>query len=191
MSGRRRRASRAWQSNCWCDLDHRGLPCAGSKSCFELAGSRLVHENSPLQSRPRDLRTSFMPADRWQIRFRILGTFFGLRGTGSHLCHSACNFVRQLTACWVAPIGCSQKRSHVSSSICPSKLQSIIDAPSASELDGIRDRAMLHLCFAAALRVSELVGLRLNDATLRTTGQRADSWQSDGSDAFHYGRRRP
>jgi len=47
------------------------------------------------------------------------------------------------------------------------ELQSILDAPSPSELDGIRDRAMLHLCFAAALRVSELVGLRLNDVNLQ------------------------
>ena len=46
-------------------------------------------------------------------------------------------------------------------------LQSIIDAPLPSALDGIRDRAMLHLCFAAALRVSELVGLRLCDVTLQ------------------------
>jgi site-specific recombinase XerD len=47
------------------------------------------------------------------------------------------------------------------------ELQSILDAPSPSEPDGIRDRAMLHLCFAAALRVSELVGLCLNDVTLQ------------------------
>ena len=47
------------------------------------------------------------------------------------------------------------------------ELQSIFDAPSPSEPDGIRDRAMLHLCFAAALRVSELVRLRLNDVTLQ------------------------
>jgi integrase/recombinase XerD len=47
------------------------------------------------------------------------------------------------------------------------ELQSILDAPSPSKPDGIRDRAMLHLCFAAALRVSELVGLRLNDVTLQ------------------------
>jgi integrase/recombinase XerD len=33
--------------------------------------------------------------------------------------------------------------------------------------DGIRDRAMMHLCFAAALRVSELVGVRLSDVTLQ------------------------
>jgi site-specific recombinase XerD len=47
------------------------------------------------------------------------------------------------------------------------ELTSILDAPSPSEPDGIRDRAMLHLCFAAALRVSELVGLRLGDVTLQ------------------------
>ena len=47
------------------------------------------------------------------------------------------------------------------------ELQSIIDAPSPSKPDGIRDRAMLHLCFAAALRVSELVGLRVNDVALQ------------------------
>jgi site-specific recombinase XerD len=51
------------------------------------------------------------------------------------------------------------------------ELQSILDAPSPSEPDGIRDRAMLHLCFAAALRVSELVGLRVNDVTLHP-----DAW---------------
>lgn len=47
------------------------------------------------------------------------------------------------------------------------ELQSILDAPSPSRLDGIRDRAMLHLCFAAALRVSKLVGLQLNDMKLQ------------------------
>ena len=33
--------------------------------------------------------------------------------------------------------------------------------------DGIRDRAMLHLCFAGGLRVSELVGLRTEDLLLQ------------------------
>jgi site-specific recombinase XerD len=47
------------------------------------------------------------------------------------------------------------------------ELQSILDAPLPSEPDGVRDRAMLHLCFAAALRVSELVGLRVLDVTLQ------------------------
>lgn len=43
----------------------------------------------------------------------------------------------------------------------------ILNAPDPSGWDGIRDRAMLHLCFAAGLRVSELVGLQLRDVTLR------------------------
>src|SRR5438132_13491493 len=47
------------------------------------------------------------------------------------------------------------------------ELQSILNAPTPSEWDGIRDRAMLYLCFAAALRVSELIGLKLTDVTLQ------------------------
>jgi site-specific recombinase XerD len=47
------------------------------------------------------------------------------------------------------------------------ELQSILRAPAPTAWDGVRDRAMLHLCFAAALRVSELIGLRLSDVTLQ------------------------
>jgi site-specific recombinase XerD len=42
------------------------------------------------------------------------------------------------------------------------ELQALLDAPDPSTLSGIRDRAMLHLAFAAGLRVSELVGFRLD-----------------------------
>lgn len=47
------------------------------------------------------------------------------------------------------------------------EIQAILDAPSVDTRLGIRDRAMLHLCFAGALRVSELVGLPLSNVTLR------------------------
>lgn len=43
------------------------------------------------------------------------------------------------------------------------EMQSILDAPDPKSRDGIRDRAMLHLCFAGGLRVSELIGLRITD----------------------------
>jgi len=42
------------------------------------------------------------------------------------------------------------------------ELQALLDAPDAHIVSGIRDRAMLHLAFAAGMRVSELVGLRLD-----------------------------
>lgn len=47
------------------------------------------------------------------------------------------------------------------------EMQAILDAPIPTSRDGIRDRAMLHLCFAGGLRVSELVGMRLDDLKLQ------------------------
>jgi site-specific recombinase XerD len=41
------------------------------------------------------------------------------------------------------------------------EMQSLLNVPDVHRRDGIRDRAMLHLCFAAGLRVSELVSLPL------------------------------
>jgi integrase/recombinase XerD len=41
------------------------------------------------------------------------------------------------------------------------EMQSMLNVPDLRRRDGIRDRAMLHLCFAAGLRVSELVNLPL------------------------------
>jgi integrase/recombinase XerD len=46
------------------------------------------------------------------------------------------------------------------------EIQALLDAPKPVNWAGIRDRAMLHLGFAAGLRVSELTGLRLEDLSL-------------------------
>jgi integrase/recombinase XerD len=43
------------------------------------------------------------------------------------------------------------------------EIQALLDAPDPTGRQGIRDRAMLHLCYAGGLRVSELVNLRLDD----------------------------
>jgi site-specific recombinase XerD len=48
-----------------------------------------------------------------------------------------------------------------------SEIQEILNAPDLHTRAGIRDRAMLHLGFAAGLRVSELVGLPLSALTLQ------------------------
>jgi integrase/recombinase XerD len=46
------------------------------------------------------------------------------------------------------------------------EMQVLLDAPNPRTADGVRDRAMLHVAFAAGLRVSELVGLRMDELTL-------------------------
>jgi len=48
------------------------------------------------------------------------------------------------------------------------ELQALLDAPNAGNVTGIRDRAMLHLAFAAGMRVSELVGIRLDQIDRQT-----------------------
>ncbi len=45
------------------------------------------------------------------------------------------------------------------------EMQAILDAPDIGTVKGLRDRAMLHLCYAAGLRVSELTGLTLDHFT--------------------------
>lgn len=47
------------------------------------------------------------------------------------------------------------------------EVRAVLDAPDTTVRLGIRDRAMLHLCFAGGLRVSELVGLTLENVTLQ------------------------
>ena len=42
------------------------------------------------------------------------------------------------------------------------EMQALLDAPKTTTVMGLRDRAMLHLCYAAGLRVSELTGLTLD-----------------------------
>lgn len=46
------------------------------------------------------------------------------------------------------------------------EVRAILNAPDLSTRAGVRDRAMLHLCFAGGLRVSELVGLQFGSISL-------------------------
>jgi site-specific recombinase XerD len=43
------------------------------------------------------------------------------------------------------------------------EIQALLDAPDPTRRQGIRDRAMLHLCYAGGLRVSELIAVCLDD----------------------------
>lgn len=48
----------------------------------------------------------------------------------------------------------------------PKEMQTLLDMPDIKTILGIRDRAMIYLAYAAGLRVSELVGLRLDQLDL-------------------------
>jgi site-specific recombinase XerD len=52
-------------------------------------------------------------------------------------------------------------------SLTRAEIQALIDAPDPRTISGARDRAMLHLAFSTGLRVSELVGLRLDQLDLQ------------------------
>ncbi len=47
------------------------------------------------------------------------------------------------------------------------EVQAILNAPDLATRLGVRDRAMMHLCFAAGLRVSELVGAMMANLSLQ------------------------
>ena len=51
------------------------------------------------------------------------------------------------------------------------EMQAILNAPDPQRRDGIRDRAMLQVCFAAGLRVSELIGLPLTAVQFHPVAQ--------------------
>ena len=49
------------------------------------------------------------------------------------------------------------------------EVRAILNAPDLTTRSGVRDRAMMHLCFAGGLRVSELVGVLLANVSLHRT----------------------
>jgi len=49
------------------------------------------------------------------------------------------------------------------------EVRAILNAPDLTTRSGVRDRAMMHLCFAGGLRVSELVGVLLENVALGRT----------------------
>jgi integrase/recombinase XerD len=75
---------------------------------------------------------------------------------------SALEQIRRILA-----IPLKKTESRVVQHLTVEEMQAILDAPDPTTWKGIRDRAMLHVCYAGGLRVSELIGLCLEDLTLQ------------------------
>lgn len=71
--------------------------------------------------------------------------------------------LEQITRIFAIPVQKTDRRlvDHLTAEQC----QRLLEAPDPTTRTGIRDRTMLHLGVAAGLRVSELVGVRLDDVT--------------------------
>ncbi len=63
----------------------------------------------------------------------------------------------------VLAIPAKKAESRLVRHLAAEEMQALLDAPDPTEWKGIRDRAMLHLCYGGGLRVSELIGLHLDD----------------------------
>ena len=71
-------------------------------------------------------------------------------------------------ACRIHAIPMKKTDQPLASYLTREELVALLDAPDRSTMSGLRDRAMLHLAFAAALRVSELVTLRVDQLDQQT-----------------------
>jgi len=57
---------------------------------------------------------------------------------------------------------------HLVNHLTPEQSQAILDAPDPTTRSGIRGRTMLHVAVAGGLRVSELVGLRIDEVSFQS-----------------------
>jgi integrase/recombinase XerD len=129
---------------------------------LKIAPSRLQFEqiDAPLVvSFLNDLETtrSNGPSSR-NVRLAAIRSFMHFM---EHRLPSALEQIRRILA-----IPMKKTDTRLVRHLSTDEVQALLDAPKPTDWTGIRDRAMLHLCFAAGLRVSELTGLRLEDLSL-------------------------
>ena len=69
-------------------------------------------------------------------------------------------------------------------------MQAILDAPDPTTVAGLLDRAMLYLCYAAGLRVSELTTLTMDSYPVPSSRRSASSARGAANANCHCGRKR-
>ena len=126
---------------------------APSELCLEHLDARIIREflehlegtcsNTP---RTRNLRLTAIRSFMKYVEYEV---------------PSALDQVRQIRA-----ISNKRAQERLVNHLTREEMKAVLDAPDPTTRNGIRDQAMLYLGFAAGLRVSELVGLRLDEIEL-------------------------
>ena len=128
------------------DFASRRLKVAPSAVALEQIDAALV--GALLEHLERDRRNT---ASTRNVRLAAVKSFFRFL---EHRLPAALEQIRRILA-----IPFKKTDSRLVAYLDQDELQTILDAPDPSTAAGIRDRAMLHIAFAAGLRASELVGL--------------------------------
>ena len=149
------------------------------QSLFEFASQKLKVSPSALMLEQLDaaLISSFLEyleskrgnsAETRNIRLAAIRSFFRF------LQHREPATIEQVRRVLAIPFKKTDHRSVPY--LAQEEMQALLDAPNPSTRMGVRDRAILHLAFCAGLRVSELIGLRIDDlasqsASIRVRGK--------------------
>jgi site-specific recombinase XerD len=136
---------------------------------FEFAAKRLKVAPSMLKLEQLDasLISAFLEhleaarqnsAETRNIRLAAIRSFFRFL---EHRQPAALEQIRRVLA-----IPFKRTNSRLVPYLVQNEVQVLLDAPNPTTRGGIRDRAMLHLAVSAGLRVSELIGLRMESVAL-------------------------
>ncbi|HEY5959722.1 MAG TPA: tyrosine-type recombinase/integrase, partial [Polyangiaceae bacterium] len=130
------------------------LKCRPSEIGLEQIDSRLI--TTFLESLETDRRNQSTSRN---VRLAAIKAFFRF------LEHRVPSALEQIRSVYAIPF--KKTDSRLVPYLSREHVQILLDSPDPTTREGLRNRAMLHVAFAAGLRVSELVGLRLQDVTLR------------------------
>ena len=136
---------------------------------FEFAAKRLKLSPSMVKLEQLDalLISAFLEhletarqnsAETRNIRLAAIRSFFRFL---EHRQPAALEQIRRVLA-----IPFKRTNSRLVPYLVQNEVQALLDAPNPTTREGIRDRAMLHLAVSAGLRVSELIGLRMESVAL-------------------------